>query len=159
YIVFFVLVYVLMKLAPEYKTWFLKVGIAGAVIVVGFGVLQLFLPADIFKYIGYGNQTSQPYLTVDKNPDYVRINSTLRGPNPLGAYVAIVLSLLAAAVLKGRLAIRRPKEIYVAAVAGFSSLIVLWITYSRSAVLAAGCAVFLIAAIAARNYLSRRVWI
>lgn len=159
YIVFFVLVYILIRTAPRYRKLFLRVGVVAAVIVVGFGVVQLFLPPDILKYIGYGDQTIQPYLTVDRNPDYVRINSTLRGPNPLGAYVAIILSLLVAAVLKGRLAIRRPKEIYIATAAVLSSLTVLWVTYSRSAVLAAGCAVFLVVAIAARKYISRRVWI
>src|SRR5690606_12369288 len=81
YVVFFVLVYILMKIEPRYKELFLRVGIAGAVIVIGFGVAQLFLPPDILKYIGYGDQTIQPYLTVDENPDFVRINSTLRGPD------------------------------------------------------------------------------
>lgn len=159
YIVFFVLVYVLLKIVPEYKKLFLKVGVIGAIVVVGFGVLQLFLPADILKYIGYNEQTIQPYLTVDKNPDYVRINSTLRGPNPLGAYVAIVLSLLAAALLKGVLAIRRSKEAYLAGVAALSSGVVLWVTYSRSAVLAAGVAVSLVVVVAARQYITRQVWI
>lgn len=159
YIAFFVLVYVLLKLTPAYKPQFLRVGIAGAALVIGFGVLQLFLPPDILKHIGYGENTIQPYLTVDKNPDYIRINSTLRGPNPLGAYVAIVLSLLTAAVLKGAVAVRRPKEAYMVAAAALSSSVVLWVTYSRSAVLAAGCAVFLVTLIAARKYIPRRAWI
>lgn len=159
YVLFFVLVYTLLKLAPEYRKYFLKVGLAGAVIVVGFGVLQLFLPPDILSHLGYNENTIQPYLTVDKNPDYIRINSTLRGPNPLGAYVAIVLGLLAAAVLCGRVSMRQPKIALLTAVGVLSSLAVLWATYSRSAVLAAGLTIFLIAIIAARHLISRRLWI
>lgn len=159
HIVFFVLVYVLLILAPEYKKVCIKVGMFGAIAVIGFGVLQLFLPPDILKYIGYGDQTIQPYLTVDQNPDYVRINSTLRGPNPLGAYVAIVLSLLIAALLKGRLLVRQPKQMYLVGAALLSSMAVLWATYSRSAVLAAGCAIAIVIVIAARKYITRRVWI
>ena len=159
YVLFFLLVYILLRLAPEYKKIFLKVGLAGAVIVVGFGVLQLFLPADILSHIGYNENTIQPYLTVDKNPDFIRINSTLRGPNPLGAYIVIVLGLLAAAVVRGRVAIRQPKIALIVGAAALSSLIVLWASYSRSAVGAAAVTVFLVLVVAARHLISRRLWI
>lgn len=159
YILFFVLVYVLLKLAPEYKKRFLTVGLAGAVIVIGFGALQLFLPADILSHIGYNENTIQPYLTVDKNPNYIRINSTLRGPNPLGAYVTIVIGLLAAAVLRGRIDIRRPKIALLAGVSALLSLVVLWVSYSRSAVAATGLVVFLTTVLAAKHLISRRLWI
>lgn len=159
YVLFFVLVYTLLKLAPEYRKYFLKVGVAGAIIVVGFGVSQLFLPADILKHIGYNENTIQPYLTVDKNPDYIRINSTLRGPNPLGAYIVIVLGVLVAAVLRGKVAIRQPKTAFLWGIGTLSSLAVLWATYSRSAVLAAGLALFIVAVVAARHLISRRIWI
>ncbi len=159
YVIFFVLVYICIKAAPEYKRSFLRVGVVGAVIVIGFGVLQLFLPADILKHIGYGENTIQPYLTVDENPDYVRINSTLRGPNPLGAYVAIVLGVLAAAVIRGKLRIRERRELARVGVAVLASLAVLWATYSRSAIIAAGVAVFAVMTIAGRQFISRRVWI
>ncbi len=159
YVAFFVLVYVLVKLAPKYRTKILKVVAAGALIVVGFGVMQLFLPPGILSHIGYGEDTIQPYLTVDKNPDYVRINSTLRGPNPLGAYIVIALGILSAAVLRRRVDIFRPKMALKVAIATVASLIVLWVTYSRSAVAAAGVAVFLAIVIAARHLISRRLWI
>lgn len=159
YVLFFVLVYVLLQIAPEYKQRFLQVAAAGAIVVVGFGVMQLFLPADILSHIGYNKDTIQPYLTVDENPDYIRINSTLRGPNPLGAYVVIVLSMLAAAVVSGVVKVRRPKVAVWLGGAFLASAAVLWATYSRSAVLAAGLAVFVVAIIAARHLISRRVWI
>lgn len=159
YVVFFALVYILLRLAPEYKKVFLQVAVAGAVIVIGFGVVQLFLPANILAYIGYGPDTIQPYLTVDRNYDYIRINSTLRGPNPLGAYVGIVLSLLAAAIMRGKLPIRRPKVAFMTALAALASLVVLWVAYSRSAVAAAGLSVFLVGTVAGRHLISRRIWI
>jgi len=83
------------NLFPEKKDLFLRVGIIGALIVAVFAILQVFvLPKDFLIYLGYGENTIQPYLTVDQNQDFIRINSTLRGPNPLGAYAVIVLSIL-----------------------------------------------------------------
>lgn len=159
YVVFFILVYVCIKLIPGYRILFLQVGAAGAAIVTSFGILQLFLPANILSHIGYGESTIEPYLTVDKNPDFIRINSTLRGPNPLGAYIVIVLGLLAAAVMRRRIDVFQPKRALMAGTAALSSLIVLWVSYSRSAVAAAGLTVFLVIVIAGRNLISRRLWI
>lgn len=159
YVVFFVLIYILMKIAPDYRRRFLQVGAAGAVLVVGFAVLQLFLPADILTHIGYGEHTIQPYLTVDKNPNFIRVNSTLRGPNPLGAYVLIVLGVLTAAVVRGRIDIRRRKELLLTSLAVVASIVALWITYSRSALAGAGVAVAVVVAVASRRFISRRVWI
>lgn len=159
YVLFFVLVYVLLKIAPAYKKQFLQVAAAGAIVVVGFGVMQLFLPADILSHIGYSKDTIQPYLTVDENPDYIRINSTLRGPNPLGAYVVIVISVLAAVVLRGKVHLRQPRVALLIGAATLASLVVLWVTYSRSAVLAAGLAVSVVAIVSVRHLISRRLWI
>lgn len=159
YVLFFALVYTLIKMAPAYKKYFLNVGVIGAAVVVGFGVLQLFLPIDVLSHIGYGENTIQPYLTVDQNPDYIRINSTLRGPNPLGAYIVIVLGLLLAAVLRGKFALDQSKKVFVVGLASLSSLAVLWASYSRSAAGAAGVTLFLVAAIAARHRISRKLWI
>lgn len=159
YVIFFMLVYILIKVAPAYGRIFIKVGAVGATVIVGFGVLQLFLPADILSHIGYGEHTIQPYLTVDKNPDYIRINSTLRGPNPLGAYIVIILGLIAAYIARGKVGLRRPKIAGVAGVTILSSLLVLWASYSRSAAGAAALAVVIVAAVAGRHMISRRIWI
>ena len=159
YVIFFLLIYILLGQAPEYKKYFLKAAGIGAIIVVGFGTLQLFLPADILSHIGYNEQTIQPYLTVDKNPDYIRINSTLRGPNPLGAYIVIVLSLLAAAIVRGRVSLKQQRQVIVVGITTLMSTLVLWVTYSRSAVLAAGIALGTVAVTAARPLISRRLWI
>lgn len=158
YILFFGLVYVLIRVAPQYRSLLLKVAAVGAAIVVGFAALQVFLPRDILSSIGYGKDTIAPYLTVDKNPDYVRVNSTLRGPNPLGAYAGMVLALLAALVIaKGRQFVR--KYAVVLEILTVCSVVALWISYSRSALVAGVVAVGVVCAATIMRRLSRRSWI
>jgi hypothetical protein len=159
YLAFFVLVYVLVKAAPQYIKRFLQVAAGGAVVVIGFAVLQVFLPPDILTHIGYGDDTIQPYLTVDQNPQFVRINSTLRGPNPLGAYAAIVIALLAAALVRGRLKAQRNRETFLAGALALGSVVALWVSYSRSALGAAIVAVGVVGATYAHRHVSRRAWI
>lgn len=133
YAAYFVAVYVFLRLYPAYKNSFLKVGLIGAVVVAGFAVLQLALPRDFLKYLGYGETTIEPYLTVDKNPAFVRENSTLRGPNPLGAYAVMAL----AGVISFGMAIGRSskdaKVKYAHVGLAIAALIALWVSYSRSA--------------------------
>jgi hypothetical protein len=159
YVLFFGLVYVLVRIMPVSQNWLMKIGLIGAGIVVGFATLQLFLPADILKHIGYSKETIAPYLTVDKNPDYIRVNSTLRGPNPLGAYAVIVLSLLVAALVKKRLEGYDWKIGIVVGCLALCSLIALWISYSRSALVAAIVAVGLVLGITIARQLSKKVWV
>jgi hypothetical protein len=159
YVLFFGLVYILLRVAPIYRGILLKVGVIGAIIVVGFATLQLFLPADILKHIGYNNDTIAPYLTVDKNPDYVRVNSTLRGPNPLGAYAAIALALLAAALVRHKLRIRDKKYVIGIGLLTLCSLVALWISYSRSALVAAIAGVAIVLAATIARQLPAKVWI
>lgn len=159
YVLFFGLVYVLVRIAPGYRRLLVKIGIIGAAVVVCFATLQLFLPADSLKYIGYSKDTIAPYLTVDRNPDYVRVNSTLRGPNPLGAYAGIVLALLAAAFVRKKLKFADRKYTIGVGLLALCSLIALWISYSRSALVAAIIGVVMVLAVTIARQLSRRVWI
>ena len=100
----FMLMYLLVVLQPKATTRMLGVVAAGAGVVLGFGLLQItVLPDDLLSGIGYSRQTITPYTTIDSNPDYVRINSTLRGPNPLGA-LAVVYGTLALVYLIRRYA-------------------------------------------------------
>lgn len=159
YIVFFVLVYIALKLYPGYARIFVKVGIAGALVVLIFALLQVFvLPNDFLKYLGYNVHTIAPYLTVDLNPDYIRINSTLRGPNPVGAYAVIALAILVAAIIKNK--IKRTRwPIVLASILGVGGLVALWFSYSRSALVAAFVAVGIVFALTVARRLSRKVWI
>lgn len=159
YVLFFTLAYTAVRALPEYRGWFVRVGVAGAFIVVGFATLQLFLPPDILSHIGYGKDTIQPYLTVDKNPNFIRENSTLRGPNPLGAYAGIVLAGLAAFWVRKRtwLDSRRRKLAYV--LLAVSASVALWVSYSRSALVAGIFGVLLVLAAAYARKLPARMWI
>lgn len=133
YVLYFAVVYGFLTLYPRYKGVFVRVGIAGACVVVGFAALQLLLPKDTLTAIGYGDTTIQPYLTVDKNPDFIRFSSTLRGPNPLGAYAVMVLTgVVAFGIMAGR-AVKDWRVKLLHAGLGVFGVIALWISYSRSA--------------------------
>lgn len=159
YLLFFVLVLVAIHLYPEYRKLFIKVGIAGALVVLVFALLQVFiLPHDILKYIGYNINTIVPYLTVDQNHDFIRISSTLRGPNPLGAYAGVVLALIVAALAKHKVRKERwPLTIVTILSAG--GVVALWASYSRSALVAALVAIVIVLAITAARRLSTRAWV
>lgn len=159
YLLFFALVYVLLKLAPGYRRLMLQVGLAGAFVVVGFATMQFFLPPDILVYLGYGRDTIAPYLTIDKNPDYVRVNSTLRGPNPLGAYTVIVLSLLTAAITRRWLNLRDQKVRLWTFVLVVCSVTALWISYSRSALVAAVVGIAIVLLLTVFRKFSPKMWI
>lgn len=155
----FVLVYSAVKLYPGSVRIFLGATFAGVLIVVGFAALQLtVLPVDILKYIGYSEATIMPYMLVDQNPDFVRINSTLRGPNPLGAYMVVVLASLVALLVAGRqkLSRRARTGLFVLAVL---AIVVLWATYSRGAALGAMAALGIVAVVVFGGRVSRIVWI
>ncbi|MEO7624147.1 MAG: hypothetical protein ABIS48_01045 [Candidatus Saccharimonadales bacterium] len=159
YILFFGLVYVLLRIRPDYRLHLLVTGAIGAMVVIGFGVLQLFLPIDILKYIGYSAQTIVPYLTVDQNYDFIRINSTLRGPNPLGAYSVIVLAVMAALLVHQQKRFKTRARRWAFAAMGLASLVVLWVSYSRSAYIAAAVVVGGVLALNLRRHITPRWWI
>jgi hypothetical protein len=163
YLLFFVLVYVALTLYPQYIRLFIKVFIGGALIVLVFAILQVtVLPHDILKYLGYNQTTIMPFLTVDQNTDFIRINSTLRGPNPLGAYAMVVLALLLALLLAFWLKRRRnlsKAQQWVMAILGVGSIVALWASYSRSAALGAIVAVALILVAVAGKRIPKKAWV
>ncbi len=159
YLLFFVLVYVALRLYPQLYRLFLWTGLGGAFVVVVFAVLQAtVLPNDILKYIGYNESTIMPYLTVDQNESYVRINSTLRGPNPLGIYASIVLAVVLALALKAPRALKRNEKVLLW-VLGVGSVVALWTSYSRSAAVAAAAAAVIVVVVAYRRKITKATWI
>ena len=135
---FFAEIYVFVKIWPPASTILIKTFLAGAGIVIAFSLLQvLVLPKDFLTVIGYSSATIQPYLTVDLNPDYVRISSTLRGPNPLGAFAVIIFSLLFAKLLSSKIRWRSVSKQQALIFVGIAATLVpLWFSYSRSALIA-----------------------
>jgi O-antigen ligase len=105
------------------KNW-RSILLAPAALVVIFGIVQLFLPYNFLQHFGYGPKTIPAYETVNQKIQYHRIQSTLRGANPLGAYLVLVIPALAIIKTKARLA----RILFLAA-----SLVALFFTYSRSA--------------------------
>ena len=154
YIAFFALVYVLVRIAPEWRAPLLKLAIGGAILVTGFAVVQLFLPHDVLKGLGYSKATIAPYTTIDQNHGFIRENSTLRGPNPLGAYAMGVLCL-AVAALKTWRQIPKSKQMQLILLL-IVGLITLYVSFSRSAYL--GLLVGLATILIAWWGTSRRFW-
>jgi O-antigen ligase len=98
-----------------------------AVGVVIFGLLQaLVLPDDFLRHFGYGEATIPAVETINNNPEYPRIASTLRGANPLGAYLIVPISLLAVQLLS-------PKRTWRQMLLMLGAVTVLFFSFSRSA--------------------------
>jgi O-antigen ligase/polysaccharide polymerase Wzy-like membrane protein len=138
----FVLFFLLCWITAANNGWlaarwrWLLLGPAAAVVVFGF--LQLTaLPADVLRHAGYGSNTIVPFETVDQKAAYVRVQSTLRGPNALGAYLVLIVATLWALALQ-TFARRRWRPWVLLSLA--ATLVVLWFTYSRSAYLGAALA-------------------
>jgi len=159
YLLFFVLVYAALILYPQYSRLFIKVFIGGALVVLVFAILQLtVLPNDFLKYLGYNSSTIMPYLTVDQNDSFIRINSTLRGPNPLGAYAMVVLVLLLAFWLKAPREITKREQVFMG-ILGVGGVVALWASYSRSAVLGIVIAIGLVLFSTVRRKIGKTVWV
>jgi hypothetical protein len=107
------------------KNW-PKIMLGPAFAVVAFGLLQKFLlPYDFLKHFGYSPQVIPAYQAVDANLDYTRVQSTLRGANPLGAYLVIIVPAIIFSI---------KRHIYRWSFAVLA-VVVLFFTYSRSAYL------------------------
>lgn len=129
-----------------HKEWFKKhmyiLLFVPASVVVVFGLLQAtVLPVDFLKHFGYNDSTIKSYIAVDEKVEYARTQSTLRGPNPLGAYLVVIISALVAVIM------RQQKIKWYWILTLLSTVIVLYTTYSRSAyiglILAVGAVVFM----------------
>lgn len=159
YLFFFGVVYLTLKMYPGLWKPFLKVGLIGALVVVIFAVLQVtVLPNDFLKYLGYGDSTIQPYLLVDMNPAFVRINSTLRGPNSLGAYLVIVLPLVLAYLIQVWRAKLTGRRQVILAILSAGGLVAMWFSYSRSSWLGLVLALAAVVTITLWRRLSIRTW-
>lgn len=138
FLIFFLITWSLaLRTSRLRKSWQWLV-LAPAAVVVLFGLLQvLVLPHDFLTHFGYGPNTIAPFETINHNAQYLRIASTLRGANPLGAYLLIPISLLAGLLITGR-----RTWPYVSLFIG--SLLTLFFSFSRSAWIGAALALTVI---------------
>jgi hypothetical protein len=110
------------------KQWWPKLLLIPAALVILIGLLQrIILPYDFLKHFGYSSNTIYPYATINHNTNYSRIMSTLRGPNPLGAYLILILTALKALLINSK----RKRGIW--SIFAVVALLVLVFSYSRSA--------------------------
>jgi len=101
FLAFFIICWVVALYSKRLNNIWYKIVLIPAVIVVGFGLLQMsVLPANFLVHFGYGAKTILPFQTINNNSKYVRILSTLRGANPLGAYLILPISVLAVLLVK-----------------------------------------------------------
>lgn len=96
-------------------------------VTCAFAILQFFvLPNDFLTHFGYvKNSTYDPYITINQNTSTIRVQSFLRGANPLGAYLVMATGLIAACSIESR---RRVKY----TLFGLIALLALLLTFSRS---------------------------
>lgn len=159
YLLFFVLIYVGLKLVPSYAWKFLWAGIGAAVLSLLFALLQVFmLPPDFLKVLGYGRDTIATHLYVDNNPEFVRINGTLRGPNPLGAYALMVLSLLSTYLLSGMMKVKSWANIGLVGFLAAGGVVAVWASYSRSALVAAIASIGLVIVVLYAKKIPFKIW-
>jgi O-antigen ligase len=123
-----------------------------AIGVAAFGLLQVFvLPHDFLQHFGYGPDTIVPLETINHNAHYIRIASTLRGSNPLGAYLVIPISLLAVLLLSER------RRTWLQGAFLAELLVVLFFTFSRSAWIGAALSLAIVLALAIRTQRAKKV--
>lgn len=128
YLIFFLAVWLIASRSQILQRLWSFAVIAPATIVVFYGLLQQFvLDKNFLTHFGYGPDTIPAYQSVDLKTDYARAQSTLRGPNPLGAYLALVMTILTGMYYKFK-TYRISFGILLAAAS-----ILLFATYSRSA--------------------------
>ena len=154
----FVLAQIVIELidAQRVKELAFKIVFIGGLAVIVFGALQvLLLPADFLRHFGYSQATIPAYFTVDSNENLVRILSTLRGPNALGAYLVFWLPVLAM-VTKKVWSKGQSWQIW-AVLVWAASLVTLYGSRSRSAWLAAVSAVFIFVFLSAGKALKKQL--
>lgn len=131
-VVFFFVTWVCASSSPWLRKHARNLLLIPAIVVVVFGLLQAFvLPADFLSHFGYSSATIAAYQTVNHDMHYVRVQSTLRGSDPLGAYLIVIISILATLLSGRRIRGKWQRKACIGLLVG--SLIVLYFTYSRSA--------------------------
>jgi hypothetical protein len=132
FLAFFLAVLVIASSSDWLAVRWRKILFGPAVLVAAFAILQyLVLPTDFLRHFGYGDSTISPYETINKNVHNLRVASTLRGANNLGAYLVMPICALAVGFLRSK------RQRLDAAVVGFGLLMALAFSFSRSAWLGA----------------------
>lgn len=149
-VVFLLLAWAIAVRTPRLERRWPKILLWPSIIVVVFGLLQVFaLPPDFLRHFGYSAATIEPMATINNNPDYLRYFSTLRGPNPLGAYLLLPITALTV------LLVRYPRSWnWVKILLLIGCLAMLFFSFSRSAWIGTALSVVVVLVVAS----SRDFW-
>ena len=120
----FLITLVLTRYTDFFRRYWKQILIYPALLVILFGIAQLFLPIDFLRHFGYGPNTIPAFQTIDQQLRFHRIQSTLRGANPLGAYLILITPVFI---------FFYTKNLLVRVITSVLSLTALFFTYSRSA--------------------------
>jgi hypothetical protein len=132
YLAFFLVTWALSLRLSKLRNSWQKIVIWPAIFVILFGLLQIFiLPHDFLKHFGYSLSTIPAMETINHNSNYIRIASTLRGANELGAYLILPLTLMFMFLLRNK------KPSWKQGIFLLAGLITLLFSFSRSAWLGA----------------------
>lgn len=152
YLVFFLIVWGLSRKNDYILRHWKRIVLIPAAVVIGFALLErAVLPPDFLRHFGYGPSTIPAIETVDEKAGYRRIQSTLRGANPFGAYLVVVVTMCLGLLWRDR---RRRAAI---AVFGAAGVIALLLTLSRSAWLGLAAAAAAGAWLVLRSVRARRL--
>ena len=134
FLLFFAAVYVLVRAKGHNGLNLTRVVLVPAAVVGIVALLQYsVLPHDFLKHFGYRHSTIDPVETINNDPRYIRTMATLRGANPLGAYMVAIAGLVAALWHKNRR--------WAYSIIGVLVFLALWFSFSRSAWIGAVIAV------------------
>jgi len=128
---------------PQHITsnFLLRLMLGLSTVVALLGVIQWFLPHDFLTHFGYSlDRGTRAVFYIDDKSGFLRVMSTLREPNALGAYLIMPLTALTALLLRAKDYNRR---LVLLGMFGLHALALL-LTFSRSAWLGATLSVALI---------------
>lgn len=150
FFLFFFVAWVIGSRTKRLSEQWSKVLIYPAVLVILVGLLQAFvLPHDFLRHFGYSQATIPPYETINHNTMYVRTMSTLRGANPLGAYLLLPISGLLVLMQIGKRNWRRGLTL-------LGACVVLFFSFSRSAWIGAALCLLAVAFLRPNEWFRRR---
>jgi len=132
YIAFFLVTLIVSQKASFLHDVWLRAVLGPAAIVILFGLAQQFLlDKNFLTRFGYGAETIPAFQSIDQKTEYARAQSSLRGPNPLGAYLTLILTAITAATYRVK------TKRFLGGMLGVLCIILLFFSYSRSAWLGA----------------------
>jgi hypothetical protein len=137
------------------KHWKPLVLIPGGVVIFLGAVQHFFLSANFLSHFGYKASTITPYETINSNIHYLREFSTLRGSDPFGAYLVLILSLVSVLLIRAK----DTKQRLLYGVLMAIGLVDLYFSYSRSAWIGLGLSLLTLALLAVKWDARKKLWL